>query len=82
MGLVNPAPPGGCSPTLLWRGPLIQGRRKIMADKQIVFSDQEQQQIEGIVIDKDKDEALRYLTKLVEWIKGHAGQACGPGPIK
>jgi len=53
-----------------------------MADKQIVFSDQEQMQIEGIVIDKDKDEALRYLTKLVEWIKGHAGHACGTGPIK
>jgi hypothetical protein len=53
-----------------------------MADKQIVFSDQEQQQIEGIVIDKDKDEALRYLTKLLEWIKGHPGHVCGPTPIK
>jgi hypothetical protein len=53
-----------------------------MADKQIVFSDQEQMQIEGIVIDKDKDEALKYLAKLLEWIKGHAGQACSPGPIR
>ncbi len=53
-----------------------------MADKQIVFSPQEQQQIEGIVIDKDKDEALRYMAKLVEWIKGHSGKACGTGPIK
>ncbi len=53
-----------------------------MADKQIVFSDQEQMQIEAIVIDKDKAEALRYLAKLLEWMKGHAGQACGPGPIK
>ena len=53
-----------------------------MADKQIAFSDKEQQEIEAIVIDKDKDEALRYLAKLVEWIKGHPGQACGPGPIK
>lgn len=53
-----------------------------MAEKQIVFSDQDQMEIEAIVIDKDKDEALRYLAKLVEWIKGHAGRACGTGPIK
>ena len=32
-----------------------------MADKVITFSDQEQQKIEGIVIDKDGEEALRYL---------------------
>ena len=53
-----------------------------MAGKQIVFSDQEQMQIEAIVIDKDKEEALRFLTKLLESIKGHAGHACGTGPIK
>ena len=53
-----------------------------MADKQIVFTDQEQMEIEGIVIDKDKEEALKYLTKLMEAIKGHSGKACGPGPIK
>ena len=50
-----------------------------MADKQIVFSDQEQQQIEAIVIDKDKEEALKFLAKLVQEIKGTAGHACGPG---
>jgi hypothetical protein len=53
-----------------------------MADKQLVFSDQEMMQIEAILIDKDKEEALRYLAKLVEWMKGHAGRACGTGPIK
>jgi hypothetical protein len=53
-----------------------------MADKQIVFSDQEQQQIEAIVIDKDKDEALKFLTKLVQEIKGTAGHACSAGPIR
>lgn len=53
-----------------------------MADKQIAFSDQEQQKIEEILIDKDKDEALRFLTKLLEEIKGHPGHACGTGPIK
>ncbi len=53
-----------------------------MADKQIVFSDQEQQQIQAIVIDKDKEEALKCLARLLEAIKGHAGQACSPGPIR
>ncbi|HZE20703.1 MAG TPA: hypothetical protein VE082_01500 [Desulfobaccales bacterium] len=53
-----------------------------MADKDIVFSPQEQQQIEAIVIDRDKEEALRYLAKLMEWMKGHSGKACGTGPIK
>ena len=53
-----------------------------MADKQIAFTDQEQMQIEAIVIDKDKDAALRYLAKLVEEMKGHAGHACSPGPIR
>ncbi len=53
-----------------------------MADKQIVFTDKEQMEIEGIVIDKDKNEALKYLAKLLEAIKGHAGKACGTGPIK
>ncbi len=53
-----------------------------MADKQIVFTDQEQMQIEGIVIDKDKEEALKYLAKLMQAIKGSSGHACGTGPIK
>ena len=53
-----------------------------MAEKQIVFSAREKMQIEAIVIDKDKDEALRFLTKLVEMIKGHAGHACSSGPIR
>jgi hypothetical protein len=53
-----------------------------MADKQVAFSDQEQMQIEAILIDKDKDEALKYLARLCEMLKGHAGHACGTGPIK
>jgi hypothetical protein len=48
-----------------------------MADKQMVFSDQEQMQVEAIVIDQDKEEALKYLAKLVERMKGSAGHACG-----
>ncbi len=53
-----------------------------MADKQIVFSDQEQQEIEAIVIDKDKEEALKFLAKLVQAIKGTESRACTPGPIR
>jgi hypothetical protein len=53
-----------------------------MPEKQISFTAQEQQEMEAIVIDKDKDEALKFLTKLVAEIKGSAGRACGTGPIK
>ncbi len=53
-----------------------------MADKEIVFSDQEQQQIQAIVIDKDKDEAIRYLAGLLDRIKGHEGHACGFKPAR
>ncbi len=49
-----------------------------MADRQILFTDQEQMQIEAIVIDKDKEEALKYLAALVDRLKGHPGHACGP----
>jgi len=53
-----------------------------MATKEIAFSDAEQMQIEGIVIDKDKEEALKYLAGLVDRLKGHPGHACGPKPAK
>jgi hypothetical protein len=53
-----------------------------MADKLVAITDVEEQQIEAIVIDKDKEEALRFLAQLVERLKGHAGHVCGPGPIK
>ncbi len=53
-----------------------------MADKEIVFSDQEQQQIQAIVIDKDKDEAVRYLAGLMDRIKGQASRACGFKPAR
>ncbi len=53
-----------------------------MADKQIVFSDEEKMQIEAIVIDKDKEEAFKYLARLMQVLKGSPGHACGTGPIK
>lgn len=53
-----------------------------MAEKQIVFSDQDKMQIEAIVIDKDKAEAIKYLAGLVQRFKGIEGHACGPKPAK
>jgi hypothetical protein len=49
-----------------------------MAKVTLNFSDSEQQQIEGIVIDKDQDEALQFVAKLLDKIKEHPGHACGP----
>ncbi len=51
-----------------------------MADKVISFTDQEQMQIEGIVIDKNGMEALRFLADLLDRLKGHPGHACGLKP--
>jgi hypothetical protein len=53
-------------------------RRILMANVTITFSDTEQQEIEGIVIDKDQDEALQVVSKLLDKIKEHPGHACGP----
>jgi hypothetical protein len=49
-----------------------------MADKTLVFPDQEQMKIEAIVIDKDGEEALRYLAELAVRLNPHLGHACGP----
>jgi hypothetical protein len=53
-----------------------------MANKEIAFSEQETMQIEAIVIDKDQNEAIKYLAGLVDRFKGHPGHACGPKPAK
>jgi len=53
-----------------------------MAEKQIVFTDKDQQEIQSILIDKDKEEALKFLAKLLQEIKGVEGHACSPGPIR
>jgi hypothetical protein len=53
-----------------------------MADKQIVFEDKDQLYLEGIIIDKDKEEALKFLAQLVERFKSHPGHACGFRPFK
>jgi hypothetical protein len=49
-----------------------------MADKIITFSVQQQQEVEGIVIDKDGEEALRYLSDLVGIFRSRESHACGP----
>ncbi len=50
-----------------------------MADKTIIFTDKEQAQLQEIVIDQDKNEALKFVIALVDRIKGGtAGHACGP----
>ncbi len=49
-----------------------------MADKTLVFSDQEQMKIEAIVIDQDGEEALRFLAEVVDRLSPHYGHACGP----
>jgi hypothetical protein len=48
-----------------------------MADKQIVFEDADQISVERILIDRDKEEALKFLAQLVERLKSHPGHACG-----
>ena len=52
-----------------------------MAKVTINFSDSEQQQIEGIVIDKDQDEALKFVATMLEKIREHPGHACGPKAV-
>lgn len=44
----------------------------------ITFSDADQQRMEAIIIDKDKEEALRFCSDILDRIKGHPGHACGP----
>jgi hypothetical protein len=49
-----------------------------MADMIVSFTIQQQQEVEGIVIDKDGEEALRYLSDLVGILKSRESHACGP----
>jgi hypothetical protein len=49
-----------------------------MAEVKITLTDQDQQQIEAILIDKDKEEALNFLSNLLARFKTGMGHACGP----
>jgi hypothetical protein len=48
----------------------------------VTFTAAEQQKIEGIIIDKDKDEALRYCSDLLDKFRKLEGHACGPKPAE
>ena len=56
-----------------------------MADMIVSFSTQQQQEVEAIVIDKDGDAALRYLSDLEGILRSRESHACGPkvaeGPL-
>jgi hypothetical protein len=52
-----------------------------MANVTVNFSLEEQRRIEGIIIDKDEEEALRYVADLLDKIKEHPGHSCGPKVI-
>jgi hypothetical protein len=52
-----------------------------MAKVTITFSDTDQQQIEAIIIDKDQDEALKFIATLLDRVKQHPGHACGPKAV-
>ena len=50
--------------------------------KTVMFDDREVQLLTGIVLDKDKEEALRFLTEIIlERIKDRESKACGPKPV-
>ncbi len=47
--------------------------------KTIMFDDREIQLLTAIVMDKDKDEALKFLTDVIwERVKEKESKACGP----
>ncbi len=50
--------------------------------KTIMFDDREIQLVNAIVIDKDKEEALEFLTKVIwERVKAKESKACGPKTV-
>jgi hypothetical protein len=57
-------------------------KEKPMTEKQLVFTPQEQLQIEAIVIDRDKEEALKFLIQIKNRLEGSESKACGPKGFK
>jgi len=53
-----------------------------MTEKSIRLSAQEIQRLEAILLDKDKEDALRFLREVVkEKLAGTPGHPCGPKPV-
>ena len=50
--------------------------------KTVMFDDREVQLLTAIVMDKDKEEALRFLTEVIwERVKDRESKACGPKAV-
>ena len=50
-----------------------------MAEHVIRLTDQEVQEIQAIIVDRDKEEALRFLVDVIkERLKTPTSRACGP----
>ena len=53
-----------------------------MAERTIRLTDQEIQRIEAIVLDRDKEDALRFLKDVIrEKLRVSEGHACGPKSV-
>ena len=53
-----------------------------MAERAIQLTEQEIQRVEAILLDRDKDEALRFLKDVIkEKLRVATTRACGPKPV-
>ena len=53
-----------------------------MAERTISLTDQESQRVEAILLDRDKEEALKFLKEVIkEKLKTTQGRACGPKAV-
>jgi len=59
-----------------------QLREQEVVMKTIMFDDREIQLLTAIVIDKDKEEALKFLTNVIwDRVKDNESKACGPKAV-
>jgi hypothetical protein len=53
-----------------------------MAERTISLTDQENQRMETILLDRDKEEALKFLKEVIkEKLKAPQSRACGPKAV-
>jgi len=53
-----------------------------MAEHVIKLTDQEVQKIQAIILDRDKEEAFRFLVDVIkEKLKAPTSRPCGPTPV-
>ena len=61
----------------------IRVLEEVIVMKSVTFDDREIQLVRAIVMDKDREEALKFLTDVI-WervIKDTESKACGPKPV-